>query len=171
MQVFARQLKVDTAYHSHHMEKCAAIYLESLKVCNIRVQSPREDYVWVLSVHGNSESLKDDLESLRGPYLVANMVQPVLFAPALHFAAKLGDEFELAIEIRPHPALRGPTTQTLQNALGTYPPVYIATLQRRINDTVSVTDAVGSPRCYLGTDAVRFDGFQNAFSLVSSITP
>lgn len=45
VQVFARQLKVDTAYHSHHMEKCAATYLESLKVCNIQVQSPREDCV------------------------------------------------------------------------------------------------------------------------------
>ncbi|QLI72968.1 Highly reducing polyketide synthase ACTTS3 [Metarhizium brunneum] len=152
VQVFARQLKVDTAYHSHHMEKCAAKYLESLKVYNIQVQSPREDCVWVLSVHGNTEFLKDDLESLKGPYWVANMVQPVLFAPALHFAAKLGDEFELAIEIGPHPALKGPTTQTLQNALGTYPPVHIATLQRGINDTVSVTDA-------------------NAFSPVSSITP
>lgn len=41
------------------------------------------------SVHGNTEFLKDDLESLKGPYWVANMVQPVLFAPALHFATEL----------------------------------------------------------------------------------
>jgi aspyridone synthetase (hybrid polyketide synthase/nonribosomal peptide synthetase) len=29
---FARLLKVDTAYHSHHMERCANLYLESLGV-------------------------------------------------------------------------------------------------------------------------------------------
>lgn len=35
---FARLLKVDTAYHSHHMQPCAAPYLESMRRCNVAVQ-------------------------------------------------------------------------------------------------------------------------------------
>jgi len=37
-KTFARLLKADTAYHSHHMKPCATPYLESLRKCNIQVQ-------------------------------------------------------------------------------------------------------------------------------------
>ncbi|KAB8200187.1 acyl transferase [Aspergillus parasiticus] len=37
---FARVLKVDKAYHSHHMLPCTTLYLDSLNGCGIQVEFP-----------------------------------------------------------------------------------------------------------------------------------
>lgn len=72
--VFARMLKVDTAYHSHHMQPCAEPYLKSILACDIEIQQPKPGKcIWNSSVRGNTELLKgDNLSSLKGPYWVAN---------------------------------------------------------------------------------------------------
>lgn len=167
--IFARELKVDTAYHSNHMEKCVSEYLQSLMSCNIEVKPPRSDCTWVSSVHGNDKRLHTDRESLKGPYWVANMVQPVLFAPAVQYATETESIFDMVIEVGPHPALKGPTTQILQAKSETsFSVPYIATLQRDRNDTDSVTDTVGLVWCHLGPGSVSFDGFERTFSPAGS---
>lgn len=72
--IFARMLKVDTAYHSHHMQPCAEPYLKSILACDIQIQQPKPGKcVWSSSVRGNTELLKgDNLSALKGPYWVAN---------------------------------------------------------------------------------------------------
>ena len=50
--VFARVLKVDTAYHSHHMKPCAEPYLASLEACKIKINAPNDTCIWVSSVYG-----------------------------------------------------------------------------------------------------------------------
>lgn len=42
-QKFSRLLKVDTAYHSHHMDRCAKDYTLSLKSCKIKAKDPTDD--------------------------------------------------------------------------------------------------------------------------------
>jgi acyl transferase domain-containing protein len=158
-QVFAHLLKVDTAYHSHHMDLCVASYLESLKACDIYVQPPKDDCLWVSSVQGDTQLLKDDLESLKGPYWVQNMVKTVLFSPAVKCSAQHGGSFDLSIEIGPHPTLKGPTQQTLELALHSAPP-YIATLKRGFSDVAAVGETIGSLWCHLGPAYVSFDGFR-----------
>jgi acyl transferase domain-containing protein len=161
-QIFARLLKVDTAYHSYHMELCVANYLKSLRSCDIHVQPPKDGCLWVSSVQGNTQILEGDLESLKGPYWVQNMVQTVLFSPAIKSAIQHGGPFDLAIEIGPHPTLKGPTQQTLELASSVAPP-YIGTLKRGCSDIETIGETIGSLWCYLGPDFVNFDGFRRAF--------
>lgn len=52
--VFARKLKVETAYHSHHMEKVAKSYSSSL--AGIKPQSMRDGVQFVSSVTGTTKS-------------------------------------------------------------------------------------------------------------------
>ena len=161
---FARPLKVDTAYHSYHMEVCVASYLKSLKACDIHVQPPKDGCLWVSSVYGNTELLEGDLESLKGPYWVQNMVQPVLFSPAVQSATQHGGSFDLITEIGPHPTLKGPTQQTVELALGAVPP-YIGTLKRGFSDIEALGETIGSLWCHLGPAHVGFDGFRRALGL------
>lgn len=164
--VFARLLKVDTAYHSHHMDRCVESYLKSLEACDIRVRAPKDGCLWVSSVQGDAQLLDGDLELLKGTYWVQNMVQTVLFSPAINSAVQHSGQFDLAIEVGPHPTLRGPTKQTLEQVLGTTASSspYIGTLERGANDADSIGETIGSLWCHLGPDHVDFDGFRRAFA-------
>ncbi|KAL6230884.1 hypothetical protein BDW75DRAFT_244426 [Aspergillus navahoensis] len=51
---FARILRTDTAYHSHHMQPCAEPYLRSLQAYQIKGSPPRKDCVWISSVRGDT---------------------------------------------------------------------------------------------------------------------
>ncbi|KAJ5809264.1 polyketide synthase [Penicillium pulvis] len=161
-QIFARLLKVDTAYHSHHMEHCVSSYLKALEACDIQVQPPKDGCLWVSSVEGNMQLLQGDLESLKGPYWAQNMLQTVLFSPAVKSAIEHRGSFDLAIEIGPHPTLRGPTQQTMELALGTASP-YIGTLKRNSSDVDAIGETIGSTWCHLGPTFISFDGFRRVF--------
>ncbi|OAR02827.1 hypothetical protein LLEC1_01602 [Akanthomyces lecanii] len=163
--IFARELKVDTAYHSHHMLACAEPYLESLLACDIQVSLPTPGKcIWSSSVRGDAELLRSDrsLDSLRGPYWVANMVQTVLFSRAVESTISHGGPFDLAIEVGPHPALKGPTEQTLKAAYGSTP-LYTGVLKRGSNDAVAFSTAVGSIWAHLGPAFVDLPGYQSVF--------
>ncbi|KAF7596241.1 hypothetical protein BBP40_002774 [Aspergillus hancockii] len=160
--VFARLLKVDTAYHSHHMARCAESYLESLTACNIQVRQPTNDCIWNSSVRGDTEILHGDLQSLRGPYWVQNMVNTVLFSQAVKSSIWHGGPFDLAIEVGPHPALKGPTEQTLKSAFGTAP-FYTGVLNREESDVQAFSAALGFCWSHLGPAFVDFEGYRSAF--------
>lgn len=67
---FARKLKVETAYHSHHMEKVADSYLKSL--ANLTSSDIREDVEFISSVTGVAKTTGF------GPsYWVENLVSQV----------------------------------------------------------------------------------------------
>ncbi|RAK81607.1 putative polyketide synthase [Aspergillus fijiensis CBS 313.89] len=159
--VFARQLKVDTAYHSHHMQRCAGPYLQSLEACDIQVRRPRDGCFWNSSVRGDTELLRGDLQSLKGPYWVQNMVQTVLFSQAVRSSIWHGGPFDLAIEVGPHPALKGPTEQTLESAFGTAPS-YTGVLKRGASDVEALFDAIGFTWAHLGPQFVSFAGLRRS---------
>nr|WNS47931.1 FunA [Talaromyces coalescens] len=160
--VFARLLKVDTAYHSHHMLKCSEPYLASLKSVNILANRPSNDCVWVSSVYGNVEFEYDveDLEQLQGQYWVDNMVKPVLFSEAIECSLWKAGPFNLALEIGPHPALKGPATQTMKTALASTLP-YSTLLERGHDDIETFSSGVGYAWTYLNT-LVDFAGYRTA---------
>ncbi|KAM3552779.1 hypothetical protein ARSEF4850_007222 [Beauveria asiatica] len=164
--VFAREIKVDTAYHSHHMLPCAEPYLRSLLACDIQVSAPTPGKcMWSSSVRGDAELLRRgrSLDSLKGPYWVANMVQTVLFSRALQSTISHGGPFDLAVEVGPHPALKGPTEQTLKAVYGSAP-LYTGVLRRGADDAVSFSTAVGSIWSHLGPASVDIAGCQSVFS-------
>ncbi|EMT72002.1 Lovastatin nonaketide synthase [Fusarium odoratissimum] len=161
-KTFARLLKVDTAYHSHHMRACAEPYLESLKACNIAVNPPSSNCIWVSSVYGNADMLddEDDLSALAGQYWIDNMVRPVLFSEALECSLWRAGPFSLSLEIGPHPALKGPASQTMKTALGHVLP-YATFLRRGYDDVEAFSGGIGYVWAYLGTH-VDFAGYYKA---------
>jgi acyl transferase domain-containing protein/NAD(P)-dependent dehydrogenase (short-subunit alcohol dehydrogenase family)/SAM-dependent methyltransferase len=139
---FARVLKVDKAYHSHHMLPCTAPYLDSLNGCGMQVEFPTRT-CWVSSVHGKAVTPDNiALETLSGSYWVDNMAQPVLFSQAVEQAVLEHGPFDVAIEIGPHAALKGPTTQTTKALTGANIP-YHGTLSRGDRDDTAFASSLG----------------------------
>ncbi|KAL2015562.1 hypothetical protein VTK56DRAFT_5221 [Thermocarpiscus australiensis] len=159
-KTFARLLKVDTAYHSHHMHPCAGPYVEGLEAAGIGVQSPpgAGGCTWYSSVLGGNAMVAgpETLDALRGTYWRDNMVNTVLFSQAVTAAVKAAGPFHFALEVGPHPALKGPASQTLAE-LGLEIP-YSGTLARGESDLVAFSDCLGSVWMHLGAPAVNFDG-------------
>ncbi|KAM0342042.1 hypothetical protein ACHAPU_009770 [Fusarium lateritium] len=161
--VFARQLKVDTAYHSHHMLPCAEPYLKDLLACDIEVKQPQKGQcVWNSSVRGDTQLLRGDLSSLKGQYWVDNMVRTVLFSQAIESSLWHGGPYDLIMEVGPHPALKGPTEQTMKASYGSVP-VYTGVLDRKKTGDVSFSAAIGVTWAQLGPGFVDFAGYRNAF--------
>lgn len=156
---FARQLKVDTAYHSHHMQPCAAPYLEAMKRCKVTV-GDGSGPTWYSSVSGGQVMTKETL----GPqYWVENMTQAVLFSPAVTAAVAEAGPFDLALEIGPHPALKGPTLDTIEEVEGGRVP-YSGVLSRGKNDIVELSSALGFTWMNLGANSVDFDTLEKIVS-------
>ncbi|KAI9699171.1 MAG: Type I Iterative PKS [Bogoriella megaspora] len=162
LNIFARLLKVDTAYHSHHMKRCAVAYLESLRVCKFQIRNEPPSCTWYSSVYGaNGRSVGIDKEALQGQYWVDNMVQTVLFSQAVHRAVTEEHFHDMILEIGPHPALKGPASETLKALIGWNLP-YSGTLKRGENDFNAFCDALGfvwrhfiSPKSLLNLDKLR----------------
>ncbi|KAL6232126.1 hypothetical protein BDW75DRAFT_247403 [Aspergillus navahoensis] len=149
---FARLLRVDTAYHSHHMHACSPAYKEALNVCDIQVSSPATSTKWYSSVYpGELVSFPKHASSLAGEYWIKNMVSP-LGEPAL------------MIEVGPHPALKGPTQQTLASILPSESEIpYLGVLQRGNTGIESMASAIGSFWGYLGPDAIEVTNYARLF--------
>ncbi|KAI0911302.1 hypothetical protein F4823DRAFT_636623 [Ustulina deusta] len=168
---FARKLNVDTAYHSHHMKPCAAPYLASLIACDIQVQRPSEDCIWVSSVQGDAELVLDDqdeddsiLDVLKGQYWVDNLLSPVLFAPAVEYSLWRAGPFDIVTEVGCHPALKGPCTQILKASLGSSLP-YFSVMRRGDDDVESFSGGLGYLWEHFGSAAmIDFDGYRLALT-------
>ncbi|KAF4952472.1 hypothetical protein FGADI_6706 [Fusarium gaditjirri] len=168
---FARVLQVDTAYHSHHMQPVAQPYLDSLQKCSIKInQKPANNVVWYSSVwgsNGRSRSFSgNDAESLKGQYWVDNMTNTVLFSQAVQRAVNEDHVFDFALEVGPHPALKGPATETINNMTGTALP-YSGVLKRGQHDAEAFFEAMGllwkTFPLQSGQSIVNFEGIQRAF--------
>ncbi|KAF5018570.1 hypothetical protein F66182_9444 [Fusarium sp. NRRL 66182] len=155
---FARRLKVDTAYHSHHMQACSDAYRASLDSCNIETLEPEDRPEWWSSV--SSGSLMTS-HSLNVDYWVQNMVQPVLFSSAISSACSAMGSYDLAIEVGPHPALKGPASEVM-NQFGIKPP-YTGLLSRGKHDGLELATALGVIWSNLGAGSVDFDTFDRVF--------
>lgn len=160
-QKFARQLKVDTAYHSHHMKPCSEAYTQSLKDCKIQINTPTEGCTWFSSVFGGK--VPDAADGLDSVYWMKNMLQPVLFSQALSAALANNDAPAIAMEVGPHPALKGPATATIEEVLGHSVP-YAGTLSRGGNDIEAFADALGFLWTCFGPSNVNFAAFDQYFS-------
>ena len=114
--VFNRRLRVDLAYHSHHMQLIAAEYRRSLGDIIPKTGSN-------ITFHSSLTGQKVDHSVLRASYWVDNLTNPVLFSQAIQsMAAPLrgaripeSKELDLLVEIGPHAALEGPVKQILKS--------------------------------------------------------
>lgn len=111
--VSARRLKVDTAYHSHHMEKIAESYARALH--DINSTNTHHSVKFISSVTGDLKTT-----GFGASYWAENLVSQVRFSSALEALANETaksstnrDSANILIEIGPHSALQGPIRQTL----------------------------------------------------------
>lgn len=129
---FARVLRVNTAYHSHHMLHPADLYLGYLRNCNLAPFASRHDEgdddpgrpIWISSVTGEDIDLLHLSSLEHGVYWRDNMVQPVLFSHAVDCAVGSLGPFDGIVEIGPHPALKTPTSDTIKAVYGEVPPLH-----------------------------------------------
>lgn len=134
--VSVRELAVEVAYHSHHMEDIADEYLVSLATLSVKDNSTIEFY--------SSVSGKRVPNSELGPgYWVSNMVNTVQFSDSLQCLLRdpdtrygsqgtSGIRVDTLVEIGPHSALRAPIQQILQHdpKLEAFHIQYVSTLIR-----------------------------------------
>ena len=137
-KTFARVLNVDKAYHSHHMAPCSEPYMRSLQACKIHAERPGETR-WISSVNPDHSPSNDNLSAA---YWLENLLNPVLFSQAIERAARNHGPFDAAVELGPHPALKGPATQTIKGMANDTIP-YHGLLERGRSDIQAFSTALG----------------------------
>ncbi|PLB46349.1 lovastatin nonaketide synthase [Aspergillus steynii IBT 23096] len=158
---FSRMLRVDTAYHSHHMIPCAGPYMEFLRQCGIKPTIPGPTAPsWYSSVNTSTEPMHLT-DSLAIEYWKDNMVQPVLFSQAVETALASAGPFDIALEVGPHPALQGPFNQIIEEVSKSNIP-YSGSLKRGSDDIEAFANALGFVWAHLGLSAVNFKAYEQA---------
>ncbi|KFZ17505.1 hypothetical protein V502_04560 [Pseudogymnoascus sp. VKM F-4520 (FW-2644)] len=133
-EALVRKLRVDCAYHSHHMKPDSSTYAELLS----SVEAKRPSIPFYSSVTGD----KVDAAALDASYWVSNLLSPVLFHPAVsRLLSDLPDA--VLLEIGPHSALAGPLRQTIK-ATNSAKAEYVSTLVRDKNASAAMLSSMGS---------------------------
>lgn len=157
---FARVLRVNKAYHSHHMIPCCEPYLQSLAALNIQTR-PSSNCTWFSSVH--SGDMSNEFQTVASDYWVRNVVKPVLFKDAIEAAWESIGPFDMAVEIGPHPALKTPALQIVQGLAGRTIP-YAGLFKRGQSAIDSVADGIGFLWAQLGKGAVDLQNYDKYVS-------
>lgn len=159
---FNRRLRVDQAYHSEHMLPCFDPYVESLRHAGVKAHVPSSSQcIWFSSVYNGSPV--DLTVGLSDVYWAENMTKPVLFSQALTAALSAGAVFDVVLEVGPHPALKGPVSQTIQEVLQK-PIPYGATLSRGIEVIEVFSTCLGFLWSHLGGNSVDLGHCEVAMS-------
>ena len=161
-QKFNRRLKVDQAYHSKHMLPCNDPYIESLRRVGVKALTPSgSPCTWFSSVRGGKPI--QSAFSLSDTYWADNMTNPVLFSQALTAAISPGTVFDVAVEIGPHPALKGPASQTIQDVLQKSIP-YSGMLSREASGITSLSESLGFLWCHTTTGSINLSSCEAAMN-------
>lgn len=119
--VFNRKLRVDVAYHSHHMQVVAEEYLAALSGLEVNPAAANK-----CSFYSSVRGKRLDGSELGSRYWVDNMVSTVQFASALkalctdargkrqHRSSTTALNVGTLVEIGPHAALAGPVKEIMK---------------------------------------------------------
>lgn len=174
-KTFHRRLKVDKAYHSKHMQPAASPYLAGIRRAGVKAQEPSlpRPCTWYSSVFEGKPV--DSSFALGDEYWVENMVRPVLFSQALTAALSSGTRFDATLEVGPHPALKSPATQTIQDVLQKTIP-YQGTLTRNNDAVEALSNSLGflwsnldKTRVDLGACEVAMSGGKQRFHVLKGL--
>ncbi|ORX86871.1 ketoacyl-synt-domain-containing protein, partial [Basidiobolus meristosporus CBS 931.73] len=144
--VFARILKVDSAFHSHHMHPLGPAYQKALEAYQLEPSQPQ--IRMVSSVTGAAIANGEEL----GPaYWAENMMSPVQFSKAVEGVLLTTDRrsrssraIDVVIEVGPHSALAGPISQIMKAIQVPKSDVpYISTLIREKDAEYTTAAAAG----------------------------
>ncbi|ROW03680.1 hypothetical protein VMCG_05341 [Cytospora schulzeri] len=153
---FAKQLNIDTAYHSFHMLKSVEAYSKALEKCDITPHTVDKKPQWISSVYACSQPI--DAKELALKYWGENMINPVLFHEAVTVALEQCDLFDCAIEVGPHPAMKSAVTETMKKTLKTALP-YHGLLHRGKEGGVAFAEFLGFMWSHFGPTSVGIRSF------------
>jgi acyl transferase domain-containing protein/NADPH:quinone reductase-like Zn-dependent oxidoreductase len=120
-----RKLRVDRAYHSHHLKSVGGLY-ESLLSPSVVSTTPSIPFY--SSVTG---TLLSGSTALDARYWRQNYESPVLFNSAVEAILSSGSNRKVFVEIGPHSALAGPLRQIFQQGGAGSEAVYFPTVIRQ----------------------------------------
>lgn len=139
--IFARRLKVDVAYHSHHVQDLSEEYMCSLG--DLEIEAPRKA-TFISSVTTNEMTA-----GFGSDYWVKNLVSRVRFREALEQISTLissdpalSSSVPKFIEIGPHNALSGPIRQTMEKS--NFPRIFNRSVLSRKRNGLSTWLALSS---------------------------
>ncbi|KAJ5561983.1 hypothetical protein N7535_003554 [Penicillium sp. DV-2018c] len=118
---FARKLRIDTAYHSPHMEDLVDVVGNAINCIK-----PEDRYNGSIPMLSSVTKERVSAAELGGSYWVRNMVSTVEFTAAVSQLANLSESIKgrrrpvpikwtALLEIGPHAVLKGPVTQILKS--------------------------------------------------------
>ncbi|KAK7736129.1 putative Hybrid PKS-NRPS biosynthetic cluster [Cytospora paraplurivora] len=158
---FVRVLKVDKAYHSHHVKPCSEPYLKSMKTLNIDVTPGPARCAWFSTVYGGVNiPFMAERDMLKGPYWARNMEQPVLLMQAVQEAWVSNGPFDIALEIGPHPTLKGPVLQTLSEQSIPYTSLFV----RGTSAIESMSEGLGYILSRIGSASINLRAYDTYLS-------
>ena len=142
-----KRLKVDTAFHSQHMQLVAEEYNCSLR--DLQSDTPRNSTAFFSSVTGQRK-----LSGLTNAYWTENLVSKVRFSEALQrmceaqrMTSSQGDvsSMHVLIECGPHNTLSSFSKQTIAHAFGdSFPFQYLSCLSRGKNAVTTILELAGN---------------------------
>ena len=149
-QMFNRKLRVDTAYHSHHMNLVAEEYRANIKTVTSQATS---GVVFNSSLRG----CRIGTEELGPSYWVDNLTCPVRFSEAVECMIKPIDgtstpAVDVLIEVGPHAALEGPVKQILKTFGGNAIKIPYASALLRNQDAVDTALQLAATAFTKGVD-------------------
>ncbi|KAI0197529.1 putative polyketide synthase [Astrocystis sublimbata] len=159
---FVRALKVDTAYHSHHMKPCEQPYMDAMARAKVSVQQPKNNCMWFSSVLKGTVVTKDMKDQLCGSYWKDNLLKPVMFSQALESALDALGAPALMLEIGAHPALKGPASMVAEEKTGA-PVPYCGVLARDSHDAQEFSNAIGAVWENVGSSALNIRHVDDMF--------
>ena len=144
-EVFARKLKVETAYHSPHMNMVAMPYLESMNGIRIRT-----DCDFSIKMYSAVTGCFVEPSELGAVYWVRNLISPVLFYDAIYDLMRpllcghrsTENSIDILLELGPHSTLQGAVNQTMKKH-GITGIAYQSVLKRGRDAMESALDAAG----------------------------
>lgn len=156
--IWNRRLKIDVAYHSHHMNCVADNYRSLLGELHPKVQT-------AVDFFSSLRGAKVESGSLKTFYWVDNLISKVQFSDALSHLCGLGDgsserNVDMLVEIGPHSALQGPIRQILPTLKGDSQKVpYVPSLVRNEDGVAAIlhlSARLFSNGCQMEMGAVNF---------------
>ncbi|PTB51813.1 hypothetical protein M431DRAFT_19014 [Trichoderma harzianum CBS 226.95] len=134
---FARKLRVERAYHSHHMREIGDTYE---KLLDGLIKDAKPIVPFFSSVTKRQIKRAGQL----GPsYWRQNLESPVLFSPAVQLMMHSAVRDTVYLEIGPHSALSGPLRDILKSIQMSTASTYIPTLIRNENGPKSLLSSLG----------------------------
>ncbi|KAI1873437.1 hypothetical protein JX265_005059 [Neoarthrinium moseri] len=174
--LFARRLRVGTAFHSHHMLPGSDAYRDQMRLVGVGKAEPEMRHVRYASP--TTGTLLMDAASISNPdHWVESLLRPVQFVDAFremaYDQATEQTTVDVVIEVGPHAALSGPIGDilTLPEFRGTSI-TYLSCLIRKSNAIHTMHALVGQLKCQgipVDLDAVNFPLGKHSVRVLSNL--